>query len=157
MGLCWLPGSCQIRDVWVAQLRPPLCNPSPPGSSVDGILQARTLEWVAISLAFSFLLHFAGRFFTHTSERLNLNSQLNTEMRQVWQISLRVNTERKRPWWDRDLKGLWKLRGTQNRKQLTKWIWCAVTSAGLEFAEFQTECLSFYIYLYEFIIFSVEG
>ena len=29
-----------------------LCNPidsSPPGSSVHGILQARTLEWVAIS------------------------------------------------------------------------------------------------------------
>ena len=31
---------------------PPLCDPidgSPPGSSVHGILQARTLEWVAIS------------------------------------------------------------------------------------------------------------
>ena len=31
---------------------PTLCNPidgSPPGSSVHGILQARTLEWVAIS------------------------------------------------------------------------------------------------------------
>ena len=33
---------------------------SPPGSSVHGILQARTLEWVAIS--FSFVL--AGRFST---------------------------------------------------------------------------------------------
>ena len=34
-----------------AQLSPTLCNPtvfSPPGSSVHGILQARTLEWVAI-------------------------------------------------------------------------------------------------------------
>ena len=32
---------------------PPLCDPidgSPPGSSIPGILQARTLEWVAISL-----------------------------------------------------------------------------------------------------------
>ena len=32
---------------------PTLCNPtdsSPPGSSVPGILQARTLEWAAISL-----------------------------------------------------------------------------------------------------------
>ena len=31
---------------------PTLCNPidgSPPGSPVPGILQARTLEWVAIS------------------------------------------------------------------------------------------------------------
>ena len=34
------------------QSRPTLCDPidgSPPGSSVHGILQARTLEWVAIS------------------------------------------------------------------------------------------------------------
>ena len=36
----------------VALLCPTLCDPldrSPPGSSVHGILQARTLEWVAIS------------------------------------------------------------------------------------------------------------
>ena len=36
------------------QLRPTLCNPidgSPPGSAVPGILQARTLEWVAISFS----------------------------------------------------------------------------------------------------------
>ena len=60
-----------------------LCNPmncSPPGSSVHGILQARILEWVAISfsrgssqprvrhtsLAFPAL---AGRFFTTVSPR----------------------------------------------------------------------------------------
>ena len=33
---------------------PTLCNPidgSPPGSAVPGILQARTLEWVAISFS----------------------------------------------------------------------------------------------------------
>ena len=33
---------------------PTLCNPvdgSPPGSSIPGILQARTLEWVAISFS----------------------------------------------------------------------------------------------------------
>ena len=33
---------------------PTLCNPtdgSPPGSSVPGILEARTLEWVAISFS----------------------------------------------------------------------------------------------------------
>ena len=33
---------------------PTLCNPidgSPPGSPVHGILQARTLEWVAISFS----------------------------------------------------------------------------------------------------------
>ena len=36
------------------QLCPTLCNPIdslPPGSSVPGILQARTLEWVAISFS----------------------------------------------------------------------------------------------------------
>ena len=36
------------------QFCPTLCNPiygSPPGSPVPGILQARTLEWVAISFS----------------------------------------------------------------------------------------------------------
>ena len=36
------------------QLSPTLCGPrdgSPPGSPVPGILQARTLEWVAISFS----------------------------------------------------------------------------------------------------------
>ena len=36
------------------QLCPTLCNPldsSPPGSPVPGILQARTLEWVAIAFS----------------------------------------------------------------------------------------------------------
>ena len=36
------------------RLCPTLCNPrdgSPPGSPVPGILQARTLEWVAISFS----------------------------------------------------------------------------------------------------------
>ena len=40
--------------VLVTQLCPTLCDPvhcSPPGSSVHGILQARTLEWVAISFS----------------------------------------------------------------------------------------------------------
>ena len=38
------------------QLCPTLCNPidgSPPGSPVPEILQARTLEWVAISCYFT--------------------------------------------------------------------------------------------------------
>ena len=49
------------NSIWVAaaaaksrQLGPTLCNPidgSPPGSPVPGILQARTLEWVAISFS----------------------------------------------------------------------------------------------------------
>ena len=42
------------KKVLVAQLYLTLCNPmecSPPGSSVHGILQAKILEWVAISFS----------------------------------------------------------------------------------------------------------
>ena len=41
----------------VAQSCPTLCDPidgSPPGSAVPGILQARTLEWVALSSSLQF-------------------------------------------------------------------------------------------------------
>ena len=43
-----------IKPVIVAQSCPTLCDPmdsSPPGSPVHGILQARILEWVAISFS----------------------------------------------------------------------------------------------------------
>ena len=43
---------CPAAAAKSLQLCPSLCNPidgSPPGSPVPGILQARTLEWVAIS------------------------------------------------------------------------------------------------------------
>ena len=49
--------SAYISSVWfssVAQSCPTLCDPidcNPPGSLVLGILQARTLEWVAISFS----------------------------------------------------------------------------------------------------------
>ena len=46
----------------VAQLCPTLCDPmdcSPPGSSVHGILQARILEWVAISFSTSGVSQFS--------------------------------------------------------------------------------------------------
>ena len=45
---------CSLCVCSVAQLCLTLCDPmdcSPPGSSVHGILQARTLEWVAISFS----------------------------------------------------------------------------------------------------------
>ena len=61
--------------VLVTQSSPTLYNPmdcSPPGSSVHGILQARILEWVAISFSRGSswsrdrtqVSHIAGRFFT---------------------------------------------------------------------------------------------
>ena len=46
-------------EVSVAQSRPTFCDPkdcSPPGSSVRGILQARLLEWVAISYSNEILI-----------------------------------------------------------------------------------------------------
>ena len=42
------------KESEVTQLCPTLCDPmdcSPPGSSIHGILQARILEWVAISFS----------------------------------------------------------------------------------------------------------
>ena len=47
-----IEGICQELKVLVAQLCPTLCNHmeySPPGSSVQGILQANILKWAAIS------------------------------------------------------------------------------------------------------------
>ena len=76
IGTC--SGKCQgkfLVFVLVAQLWTTLCDPmeySLPGSSVHGILQARILEWVAISFSkgssqprdWTWVSHFAGTFFT---------------------------------------------------------------------------------------------
>ena len=52
------PGKPRVEDAAAAakslQSCPTLCDPidgSPPGSPIPGILQARTLEWVAISFS----------------------------------------------------------------------------------------------------------
>ena len=61
-GSAFFRGSCTWQTMSVAaaaaakslQSCPTLCDPidgSPPGSPVPGILQARTLEWVAISFS----------------------------------------------------------------------------------------------------------
>ena len=57
--LCSRPGLMVLAAAAAAAAKslqscPTLCNPvdgSPPGSPVPGILQARTLEWVAISFS----------------------------------------------------------------------------------------------------------
>ena len=61
--LAWLPNLCCSSYLWCRtatakslQSCPALCDPidgSPPGSSISGILQARTLEWVAISFSYA--------------------------------------------------------------------------------------------------------
>ena len=51
---CLLPETAAAAAAKSLQLCPTLCNPidgSPPGFPVPGILQARTLEWVAISFS----------------------------------------------------------------------------------------------------------
>ena len=49
-----IPAAAAAAAAKSLQSCPTLCNPiddSPPGSAVPGILQARTLEWVAISFS----------------------------------------------------------------------------------------------------------
>ena len=51
-----ISGSASAAAAKLLRSCPTLCNPidgSPPGSPVPGILQARTLEWVAISFSAS--------------------------------------------------------------------------------------------------------
>ena len=70
--LLWL----KVKKVLAAQLCPTLCDPmdySPPGSSVQGILQARILRWVAMPSSrgspqprdWTQVSCIAGRFFTN--------------------------------------------------------------------------------------------
>ena len=65
------------------QSRPTLCDPmdySPPGYSAHGILQARILEWIAISFSrrssqlrdWTWVSHIAGRLFTNWATREDL-------------------------------------------------------------------------------------
>ena len=72
---CYAKIKTRRVKVLVAQLCPTFCDPtdcSPPGSSVHGILQARILEWSAISFSRdssqfkdqTWVSHTAGRFFT---------------------------------------------------------------------------------------------
>ena len=58
----WNPHRCRQGMILVCQAysRLTLCNPidcSPPGSSVHGVLQARTLEWVAMTSSRGSSLH----------------------------------------------------------------------------------------------------
>ena len=53
-GICDLKGVSAAAAAKLLQSCPTLCDPidgSPPGSPVPGILQLRTLEWVAISFS----------------------------------------------------------------------------------------------------------
>ena len=68
--------------VKLLQLCPTLCDPidsSPPGSSIPGILQARTLEWVAISFSNAWMLsHFSRVWLCETLWRAAHQAPLST-------------------------------------------------------------------------------
>ena len=79
--------------VWVTQLCLTLCglmDYSPPGSSVRGILQARILEWVAISISRGssrardqiWVCCIAGRFFTVWATR-EVDNKLTNQWKQT--------------------------------------------------------------------------
>ena len=70
-----------------------------------------------------------GRKESDTTERLNLNSQLNTEVMQAWLISLRVNTERQRPSWDRGLEWCGSFEGHRTDSSLEMNLICSVDLA----------------------------
>ena len=67
--VCTYRYACKLWLLLPLQSCPTLCDPidgSPPGSTIPGILQARTLEWVALSFSnicicmYLKLSHFAG-------------------------------------------------------------------------------------------------
>ena len=67
--VCTYRYACKLWLLLPLQSCPTLCDPidgSPPGSTIPGILQARTLEWVAMSFSnicicmYLKLSHFAG-------------------------------------------------------------------------------------------------
>jgi len=62
----------------LCQSCPTLCDPidgSPPGSPIPGILQARTLEWVAISFSNNESESYINMYLTHPSQILWMLSQ----------------------------------------------------------------------------------
>ena len=73
------------------QSSPTLCNPidgSPPGSPIPGILQARTLEWVAIS--FSKILSLGSYNSVSTSKMMSyvVKHQINATNHKCYKISV---------------------------------------------------------------------
>ena len=77
-----------VSESEVTQSCPTLCDPmdySPPGSSVHGILQARVLEWVAISFSRGSsgprdqtqVSHIAGRGFNLCATRVDPRKELS--------------------------------------------------------------------------------
>ena len=71
---------------------PTLCNPidgSPPGSPVPGILQARTLEWVAISFSVKSSLVFPILLFSSISLHCSLRKSFLSLLSVLWSSAFR--------------------------------------------------------------------
>ena len=89
-----MPSSAKVK-VLVAQLCLTLCNPmdfSPPGSAVNGIFQARMLEWAAISSSrgsswprdLTYVSHIAGWFFTVWASNNDSESETCSVSNSLW-------------------------------------------------------------------------
>ena len=84
----------------VAQSCPTLSDPmdcSPPGSSVHGILQARTLEWAAISSSNAWKWKVKVKYYlalkrkeilSHVTKWMNLDNIILSEISQLWKHKL---------------------------------------------------------------------
>ena len=69
------------------QLCPTLCDPvdgSPPGSPVPGILQARTLEWVAISFSNAWKWKVKVKLLSRLSDSLRPRGLQPTRLLRPW-------------------------------------------------------------------------
>ena len=91
--VCTYTYACKLLPPPPLQSCPTLCDPtdgSPPGSTIPGILQARTLEWVAISFSnicicmYLQLSHFAGHQKLRHSELIVL--QFKTKKREEVEV-----------------------------------------------------------------------
>ena len=94
---------------------------SPPGSSVHGILQARILEWVAISFSRrssqprdrTWVSCITGRCFTNcaTREYLRDKEEMEKDAEENWSEVYEENPEREAPWrpMEKNFSGIRKL------------------------------------------------
>ena len=104
---------------------PTLCDPidgNPPGSAIHGILQARTLEWVAISFSNGILLSHKNKILLFGTTWMDLEGFVLSEISKTgkdkwWMISLtcgitcKNKTDEKQNRWTNKTK----LIGTENR------------------------------------------
>ena len=118
---------------------PTLCNPidgSPPGSAVPGILQARTLEWVAISYGYRFSPDSSILSTLHTLSHCLLVSKVSGGNREI--IVFRVPCM----WWVTLLIAFKILCIYFDRVCFSVWVFCSLHLEFIELVGFIDSCIS---------------